>query len=48
VTVKASYTGGYTWNVASLKMPEMGNVIQNTSTRQINGDLNFETLYNKN
>jgi cell surface protein SprA len=47
VTVKASYTGGYTWNVASLKMPEMGNVIQNTSTRQINGDLNFETLYNK-
>jgi cell surface protein SprA len=47
VTVKASYTGGYTWNATSLKMPELGNVVQNQSTRQINGDLNFETLYNK-
>jgi cell surface protein SprA len=25
----------------------LGNVIQNNNTRQINGDLNFETLYNK-
>jgi cell surface protein SprA len=47
VTVKASYTGGYTWNAASLKMPDLGNIIQNQSTRQINGDVNFETLYNK-
>lgn len=59
VTLKASYTGGYTWTAASLKMQylsppgtesqlrNLGNVIQNTSVRQINGDLNFETLYNK-
>jgi cell surface protein SprA len=26
---------------------DLGNVIQNNSTRQVNGDLNFETLYNK-
>lgn len=26
---------------------DLGNVIQNNVTRQINGDLNFETLYNK-
>ncbi len=28
------------------KMRSLGNVIQNTSVRQINGELNFETLYN--
>lgn len=60
VTVKASYTGGYTWTAASLKMQyldpagtpdalrNLGHVIQNKSTRQINGDFNLETLYNKN
>lgn len=61
ITVKASYTGGYTWNAQSLKLANLdarqfqenknsrhlGNVIQNNSTRQINGDFNFETLYNK-
>jgi cell surface protein SprA len=26
---------------------DLGNVIQNNSVRQLNGDLNFETLYNK-
>lgn len=30
-----------------VNMRSLGNVIQNSSTRQINGDLNFEGLYNK-
>ncbi|TNE58707.1 MAG: cell surface protein SprA [Bacteroidetes bacterium] len=63
ITVKASYTAGYTWTAQSLKlqylpdvpaqyadvvnMRSLGNVIQNNSARQINGDLNFEQLYNK-
>jgi cell surface protein SprA len=61
ITMKASYTAGYTWTAQSLKLQNLdagqyadftnsrhlGNVIQNNSTRQINGDFNFENLYNK-
>ncbi|MFM8486838.1 MAG: hypothetical protein ACKOCH_10910, partial [Bacteroidota bacterium] len=61
VTMKASYTTGYTWTAQSLKLQNLdagdfqdrlnernlGNVIQNNNTRQINGDFNLETLYNK-
>lgn len=46
VNVKAQYKGSYAWNAASLNIDSLGNVIQNTQTRQINGDLNFEKLYN--
>jgi cell surface protein SprA len=31
----------------NLNSRSLGNTIQNNNTRQINGDLNFETLYNK-
>lgn len=44
---KASLSAGYSWDAASLKVQSFGNVIQNSQTRQINGDFNFETLYNK-
>lgn len=61
ITMKASYTTGYTWTAQSLKLQNLdagdfqdrlnernlGNVIQNNNTRQINGDFNLETLYNK-
>ncbi|MCA0235062.1 MAG: cell surface protein SprA [Bacteroidetes bacterium] len=61
VSMKATYTAGYTWTAQSLKLQyldagdyadivnsrSLGNVIQNNNTRQINGDLNFEGLYNK-
>lgn len=61
ISMKASYTAGYTWSAQSLKLQNLdagqyaefnnsrnlGNVIQNNNTRQINGDLNFESLYNK-
>ncbi|MBK8922542.1 MAG: cell surface protein SprA [Saprospirales bacterium] len=30
------------------RLRSLGNVIQNNSTRQVNGDFNFEALYNKN
>ncbi len=44
---KASVSAGYNWDAASLKVPSFGNTIQNNQTRQLNGDFNFETLYNK-
>lgn len=61
ITVKASYTAGYTWTAQSLKLQNLdagqyqpyvnsrnlGNVVQNNSLRQINGDFNLEQLYNK-
>ncbi len=47
VTVKAQYRGDYSWNAAALNTESLGNVIQNGQRRQLNGDLNFETLYNK-
>ncbi len=47
VNVKAQYRGDYSWNVAALNTEYLGNIIQNGQRRQLNGDLNFETLYNK-
>ena len=61
ITMKASYTAGYTWTAQSLKLQNLdagiyqdrinernlGNTIQNTNVRQINGEFNLETLYNK-
>lgn len=61
ITMRASYTAGYTWTAQSLKLQnldagiyqnqenerDLGNVIQNNSVRQINGEFNFESLYNK-
>ena len=48
VGVKASYRSGYNWDAASLTptAQAQGNIISNTQTRQINGDLDFEKLYN--
>ncbi len=61
ITMRASYTAGYTWTAQSLKLQnldagvfqnqenerDLGNVIQNNNVRQINGEFNFEGLYNK-
>jgi len=64
ISMKASYTAGYTWTAQSLKLQHLimdqtnpylnvvnsrslGHTIQNTNVRQINGDFNMETLYNK-
>jgi cell surface protein SprA len=48
VTVKASYQANYGWDAASLSPSALsqGNIIRNGQNRQINGDLDFEKLYN--
>ncbi len=48
-TLRASYNTKYNWLAASL-LPEarlLGNTLGNTQTRNINGELKFEELYNK-
>ena len=47
VNLRAQYGASYTWSAAALNVDTLGNVIQNTMNFQINGDLNFETLYNQ-
>ncbi len=52
IKVKAQYNANFSWQAASLNGFDvdgvsLGNIIQNGQTRQINGDLNFVTLYNK-
>ncbi|MBK7406751.1 MAG: cell surface protein SprA [Saprospirales bacterium] len=47
VNVRATYAASYSWNAAALNTIELGNVIQNTQSRTVNADLDFEKLYNK-
>ncbi|HWR33236.1 MAG TPA: cell surface protein SprA [Chitinophagaceae bacterium] len=46
-TLSASYNTKYNWLAASLLAKSLGNVLSNTQTRTINGELKFEELYNK-
>lgn len=46
-TLTASYTAKYDWVAASLLTKSLGNTILNGQTRNINGELNFDLLYNK-
>jgi len=56
-TLRANYTGGYTWSAAPLNrefireaLPEQkyrANIIQNNQSRQANADFDFTKLYNK-
>ncbi len=47
VQVRATYAGTYTWNAAALNTDSLGNIIQNSQNRQINGEFNFTNLYDK-
>ncbi|MCH2043465.1 MAG: cell surface protein SprA [Saprospiraceae bacterium] len=47
INVRAQYSATYDWAVASLNTDSLGNVIQNSQNRQINGDFQFTKLYNK-
>jgi len=47
MNVRATYAATYAWNAAAKNTKTLGNVIQNTQSRTINGDLDFEKLYNK-
>jgi len=47
VTASAKYTGGYVWEGAPLSAKELGNTIENSNTKQLNGSFNLTSLYNK-
>ncbi|MDB5251143.1 MAG: hypothetical protein JWP27_312, partial [Flaviaesturariibacter sp.] len=46
-TIRASYTAKYDWFAASLLARSLGNKLVNGQTRNLNGELNFDQLYNK-
>ncbi len=48
VTVKANYNTSYGWIAGSLGLADtLGNTVNNTQSRSVNGELNFRNLYNK-
>ncbi|MEM6397532.1 MAG: cell surface protein SprA [Bacteroidota bacterium] len=47
VDVRASYSGNYVWNAATLDLEFLGNTIQNSQTRQLTANLNFTGLYDQ-
>lgn len=48
VTATARYQGTYNWTASPKSIqPIMGNTIENANTVQLNGNLRFNTLYNK-
>ncbi len=46
-TLRGSYNTKYNWLAQSLLARRLGNILSNTQTRTINGELKFEDLYNK-
>ncbi|TAL45024.1 MAG: cell surface protein SprA [Chitinophagaceae bacterium] len=46
-SIRASYKAEYDWIGASLLAKSLGNTITNGQTKNINGELNFDQLYNK-
>jgi len=46
--LRLSYNANYTWTGASQLARDLGNTISNTQTKQVTGELNFVSLYNKN
>ncbi|HTN46202.1 MAG TPA: cell surface protein SprA [Flavipsychrobacter sp.] len=46
--LRATYSAGYNWTAASLLARSLGNTIGNNQNIQINGELDFKALYNKN
>ena len=47
ISLNTRYTGNYDWTSAPLALRHLGNNIQNSNTRQYNGQINMNTLYNK-
>lgn len=47
VNMRINYGATYNWTAASRLAYDLGNTLGNTQTRQINGELNFRQLYNK-
>ena len=46
-TIRATYTAQYDWVAASLVARELGNTLLTGQTRNLNGEFNFDQLYNK-
>ena len=46
INIRAQGQATYNWNAAALNTQFLGNTIRNTQNRQINGEFNFEQLYN--
>ena len=46
-TLRATYSTRYNWLAASLLSRSLGNTLSNTQTKNINGELKFDDLYNK-
>jgi cell surface protein SprA len=46
-TIRASYTAIYNWDAASLLARTLGNTIMNGQTTNLNGEFDFNQLYNK-
>ncbi len=47
MSLNVRYSGSYNWNAASLAALSFGNNIQNNNNRQLNGQMNMTSLYNK-
>ncbi|MEO7175065.1 MAG: cell surface protein SprA [Saprospiraceae bacterium] len=47
VSGNASFNATYGWSAAALNADSLGNFLNNTQTRQLGGELNFERLYAK-
>ncbi|MDD5570845.1 MAG: cell surface protein SprA [Bacteroidales bacterium] len=47
ITVNARYTANYSWQASPLAARSLGNQIENSNTRQLNGNFNMNSLYNK-
>ena len=43
----ARYTGTFNWLASPLSLKELGNTIENSNTKQLNGNANMNSLYNK-
>jgi cell surface protein SprA len=47
-SLRLTYSANYAWTAASQLARNLGNTINNTQTKQVNGELKFNDLYNKN
>ncbi len=55
IDIRANYLGNYSWNAAPLSLTDenapggssLGNLIQNSQTRQLTANLNFEKFYDQ-
>ena len=47
INLRGTLGAQYSWSARALNVDSLGNVLQNSQTRNVSADLNFESLYNK-